>query len=126
MFNLSCSSDNPTDPDDSSEGKWLIPQKEIKDGGPGKDGIPAIINPNLVPVSSIDYLRDNDLVIGIKFGDDVRVYPHVIIEPTITVLFFQYPMMIVVCHERKEFTASLSTKQSRFTGFQVSLEMTFM
>ncbi|MBL4736321.1 MAG: DUF3179 domain-containing protein [Flavobacteriales bacterium] len=59
---------------------WLIPKDEIKDGGPGKDGIPSVDSPKMVSASSISYLGDNDLVIGVKIGNDVRAYPHDILD----------------------------------------------
>ena len=64
------------------EGEWLIPKDQILDGGPGKDGIPALSNPAFVSSSSSDaaYLRDDDLVIGAKVGDVVRAYPHPILD----------------------------------------------
>lgn len=59
---------------------WLIPSNEIFDGGPGKDGIPALTNPNLTDINSISYLNDNDLVIIVKEGEEVRIYPHPILD----------------------------------------------
>ena len=59
---------------------WLIPREEIKDGGPGKDGIPSVDSPQLVTASSISYLADDDLVIGVKIGNVVRAYPHPILD----------------------------------------------
>ena len=61
-------------------GEWLIPQNEVFDGGPGKDGIPAISNPNLVGNSSINYMNNDDLVIGVKFDGEIRGYPHPILD----------------------------------------------
>ncbi|WP_337865551.1 DUF3179 domain-containing protein [Ignavibacterium sp.] len=61
-------------------GVWLIPKEEIFDGGPGKDGIPALTNPQFASASSINYLKDNDLVVIIKFGDEIRIYPHPILD----------------------------------------------
>ena len=60
--------------------EWSIPISEVLDGGPGKDGIPALVNPDLSDVQNINYLQDNDLVIGFKQGDDVRAYPHAILD----------------------------------------------
>lgn len=59
---------------------WSIPKSEVLDGGPGKDGIPALENPNFTTVQNINYLLDTDFVIGIKNGNDVRAYPHVILD----------------------------------------------
>ncbi|WP_405247530.1 DUF3179 domain-containing protein [Cellulophaga sp. Asnod2-G02] len=59
---------------------WSIPISEVFDGGPGKDGIPALVNPEFDNIQNITYLADDDLVIGIKSGDDVRAYPHAILD----------------------------------------------
>jgi hypothetical protein len=59
---------------------WSIPISEVLDGGPGKDGIPALINPNFTNVQGINYLDDTDLVIGFKNGNDIRAYPHAILD----------------------------------------------
>lgn len=78
-FLYSCSSD-----DNSSlnlgESEWSIPVTEVLDGGPGKDGIPALVNPNFTEISNSGYLNDQDLVIGFKQGSDVRAYPHAILD----------------------------------------------
>lgn len=68
------SGSNPNTPD------WLIPADEVLSGGPGKDGIPALTDPALLPIADIDYLDDNDLLLGIKFGNDIRLYPHPILD----------------------------------------------
>ncbi|AFH49648.1 Hypothetical protein IALB_1942 [Ignavibacterium album JCM 16511] len=61
-------------------GEWLIPKDQIFDGGPGKDGIPALITPHFAAVSSTSYLNNDDLVLIIKVGDEVRIYPHSILD----------------------------------------------
>lgn len=49
MLTIACSSsqENTNLPDDDNNGdnNWSIPIAEVKDGGPGKDGIPSIDNP---------------------------------------------------------------------------------
>lgn len=60
--------------------EWLIPQSQVFDGGPGKDGIPALTNPNLISANSADYLDDHDLVLGFVEGDDARAYSHKILD----------------------------------------------
>lgn len=59
---------------------WLIPQNSVFDGGPGKDGIPSISEPAFISPGAATYLDDNDLVLGIKVGDDIRAYPHPILD----------------------------------------------
>ena len=57
-----------------------IPTGEIFDGGPGPDGIPPLES----PVFILDFFQNNiggdDLVVGVKIGDDVRAYPHYILD----------------------------------------------
>jgi hypothetical protein len=72
------SCNNDTDP--QSFGDWIIPADQVFDGGPGKDGIPSVDNPEFSLVSEIGYLDDDDLVIGVKVGDDIRAYPHPILD----------------------------------------------
>ncbi len=59
---------------------WLIPVGEVIDAGAGKDGIPALENPKFIPVAKVDYLQDNDLIIGYKYKNEVRAYPHKILN----------------------------------------------
>ena len=65
---------------DQVTGDWLIPKDQIFDGGPGKDGIPALTNPDLTGATGATYLADADLVIGVKIGNEVRAYPHPVLD----------------------------------------------
>ena len=53
----------------------LIDVNEIFHGGPPKDGIPAIDHPKFIAVSKVDYLKEDDIVIGVVRGDKQRAYP---------------------------------------------------
>jgi len=55
---------------------WLIPRGEVVDGGPGKDGIPAIDQPLFEPASSIGTVADEDLVIVVRHDGGIKAYPH--------------------------------------------------
>jgi hypothetical protein len=33
---------------------WIIPKAEVYDGGPGKDGIPALTEPEMIPANDAD------------------------------------------------------------------------
>jgi hypothetical protein len=59
---------------------WLIPRNEVKDGGPGKDGIPALEDPEFISAGSADYLAEDDMVIGLVVGDEARAYSHDILD----------------------------------------------
>ena len=47
---------------------------EIFSGGPPKDGIPSIDDPEFVGLDEAD-LPDREPVIGLRIGDDIRAYP---------------------------------------------------
>ncbi len=61
---------------------WIIPKEEVLDGGPGLDGIPSIDNPVFGNISSesLRFLKDDRLITGIRIGDEVRGYPHQILD----------------------------------------------
>ncbi len=71
--------DTPVAPNNQNT-NWLIPQAEVLDGGPGIDGIPSIDNPKFNTVDRIDFLKDNDLVVGIIDEGMVKAYPHPILD----------------------------------------------
>jgi hypothetical protein len=87
LFVLACTDSNepnspsgPASPNNSNNNEWNIPKNEVFDGGPGKDGIPALTMPDMISASEATYLKNDDLVIGYKRGDDVRAYPHPILD----------------------------------------------
>ena len=59
---------------------WLIPENLVFDGGPGKDGIPSIDNPKFSKASEIEFLHDRDLILAIQIGDELKAYPHPILD----------------------------------------------
>ncbi len=74
IFAYSCSTSQKA-------GDWLIPENEVLDGGPGKDGIPSIDNPNFVEVANVEsYLGEADLVLVAKVGNEVKIYTHPILD----------------------------------------------
>ena len=60
--------------------EWLIPVSEVLDGGPGRDGIPALENPVMVNAENASLLSDTDLVLGYKNGNDTRAYQHIVLD----------------------------------------------
>jgi hypothetical protein len=66
--------------DDLLSGEWLVPDNEIFDGGPGKDGIPALSNPEFISPDDAAYLNDHDLVLGFVRNGTARAYPHNILD----------------------------------------------
>lgn len=87
LFFVSCSDDDGpfTDHvkgqrDKADKGEWLIPDDEVFDGGPGKDGIPAITNPKFTGPEEAQYLTGTDLILGLVKDGVARAYPHNILD----------------------------------------------
>jgi hypothetical protein len=57
-----------------------VPVKEIRAGGPPKDGIPAVSNPTFVAAADALSLRPEDRIIGVVIGDAARAYPLAILN----------------------------------------------
>ncbi len=83
----------------SGENEWLISQSEVKDGGPGKDGIPALTDPLLIPAGQIDYLNPEDLIIAVRIGETIIAFPHKILDKheIINVLSSAVPYILSYC-----------------------------
>lgn len=92
---VSCNSSNDDSPGSGTMGdgsgdpsrgggtqEWLIPISQVKDGGPGKDGIPSIDSPIFVDASVAEssFLNDDDLVIGMVRGNEAKAYPHLVLD----------------------------------------------
>ena len=61
-------------------GKSEIPIHKIKQGGPPKDGIPALYYPSFLPSSEVNFLNPNDKVIGFTFNGEHKAYPQKILN----------------------------------------------
>lgn len=55
--------------------RHIIPLEDIMSGGPPKDGIPALTNPDYVPSDNADFMRDNEQVLGVYLNGTARAYP---------------------------------------------------
>lgn len=64
----------------SVSGEWSIPINEVFDGGPGRDGIPALDNPEKINVDEASFLMDTELVTGYFDGQNAIAYPHQILD----------------------------------------------
>lgn len=58
----------------------LIDTKNIVQGGPPRDGIPAINNPDYVSAEQAHFMRVNDIVLGFKVGGQAFAYPRHILN----------------------------------------------
>lgn len=59
---------------------FSVDPRKIQDGGPGPDGIPPLSNPQFTQNMELAGITQDTLVVGVKVGDDVRAYPHHILD----------------------------------------------
>jgi hypothetical protein len=53
----------------------IVDPNQILSGGPPRDGIPALLKPKLVRADDVDYLEEDDQVIGVVVNGKARAYP---------------------------------------------------
>jgi uncharacterized protein DUF3179 len=96
IFMWSCSDQGAAD---KNNGPWLIPIDQVFDGGPGRDGIPAIDNPDKIAVADVTTLQGSDLVVGYFDGEVSVAYPvqildwHEIVNDNVN----SFPLSITYC-----------------------------
>jgi len=73
-------SNNTNDVSNDSNNDWSIDTTFVQGGGPGKDGIPSLDQPSFKSVDETTYMFANELIIGIKIGDQIKGYPHKILD----------------------------------------------
>ncbi|TAM08548.1 MAG: DUF3179 domain-containing protein [Paraburkholderia sp.] len=56
-------------------GGALVPQDEILEGGPPRDGIPALTTPRFVAAADATFLRADDSVLGVSLRGVTKAYP---------------------------------------------------
>ncbi len=56
--------------------RHTIPLAQITDGGPPRDGIPALVDPPFVSANRMrKFLKDSDRVLGVVVNGEARAYP---------------------------------------------------
>lgn len=56
--------------------RHVIPLPDIVQGGPPRDGIPALTRPAFVSVTEADrFLNASDVVLGVQFDGNAKAYP---------------------------------------------------
>ena len=79
--------------------KHSVPLDQIMSGGPGKDGIPAILNPRFVTAAKAAFLKDEDRILGIAREEEAKAYPikilnwHEIVNDTLA----RKPILVTYC-----------------------------
>lgn len=97
----------------------LVPIDEIVSGGPPRDGIPSLENPQFAPAAEANFLRARDRVLGLKFNGVTRAYPirilnyHEIVNDTLD----GAPVVITycpLCGSGMAFAANVDGRQFEF------------
>jgi len=52
-----------------------ISSDQIFQGGPPRDGIPAINAPKFIPANQATFLNENDRILGLAVGHEIKAYP---------------------------------------------------
>lgn len=70
------------DGDGDTNSGWLIPVADVKDGGPGKDGIPSIDRPTFINPEdeTVLAITDDELVVGYVDRGQAKAIPHYILD----------------------------------------------
>jgi len=55
--------------------KHIVPLDKIKGGGPPKDGIPSIDDPQFATLSGSSFMTHSDIVIGLEINGEAKAYP---------------------------------------------------
>lgn len=72
----------------------LVPAQQILQGGPAKDGIPSIDNPEFIEADNAGFLQDDERILGIVIHGTARAYPvsilnwHEIVNDSIADTYF--------------------------------------
>ena len=100
----------------------LIDVGEIHHGGPAKDGIPAIDQPQFIPVSKAGYLSGDDRVLGLNFNGVSKAYPIKILNyhEIVNDHFNNKPVAITYCPLCGSGVGYLSELNGKSTSFGVS------
>ncbi len=61
---------------DDGSSAWLIPPGQVVDGGPGKDGIPAIDQPAFESAATISTVAPDEFVVVVRYNGEVHAFPH--------------------------------------------------
>ena len=79
--------------------KYIIHSSKFLSGGPGKDGIPSIDNPEFILADKVDWLSEEELGLGIVYKGESRFYPfRILVYHEIVNDFIQNdPILVTYC-----------------------------
>jgi hypothetical protein len=76
-----------------------VPLEFVKDGGPPRDGIPSIDNPEFINISDADFLNNYDRILGVYFNGVPKAYPVRILNfhEIVNDEFKGHPVVVTFC-----------------------------
>lgn len=76
-----------------------IPLEFVKDGGPPRDGIPSIDNPEFINISDADFLSNEDRILGVFYNSISKAYPVRILNfhEIVNDEFDGHPVVVTFC-----------------------------
>jgi len=76
-----------------------VPLEFVKDGGPPRDGIPSIDDPEFMNISDVNFLKEEDRILGVYFNGISKVYPVQILNfhEIVNDEFDGHPVVITFC-----------------------------
>jgi len=97
----------------------LVPESEIHQGGPPRDGIPSIDDPIFITPEKADFLKENDRVLGVRFNGISKAYAIRILNhhELVNDNFNQHPVIVSfcpLCGTGMAFDASNGGKELKF------------
>lgn len=77
----------------------LVHEREILQGGPPRDGIPSIDEPQFVDSDQAHFLHPSDRVLGVVFNGDTKAYPIKILNfhEIVNDSFGRHPVLVSYC-----------------------------
>lgn len=100
----------------------LVPEEEIRHGGPPKDGIPAIDRPSFVRAGDARFLRPEERVLGVVRNGVAKAYPIAILNwhEVVNDRFGSDPVVVTFCPLCGTGTAHQARVRGRALQFGVS------
>lgn len=65
---------------DAQASDWTVPTEFVRDGGPGRDGIPALNSPDFIAADTVTFMGPSDLIVVVERNGQVKGYPHKILD----------------------------------------------
>lgn len=80
-------------------GNITIPIEFVKDGGPPRDGIPSIDNPEFMNTTDVNFLKEEDRILGVYFNGISKAYPVRILNyhEIVNDEFDSHPIVVTFC-----------------------------